>query len=196
MMADKRPIAADYADHRRASGEARSRAQNYAPAELAAIADTLACHRRELGNLIGFGGECHMTRASDELGAAIDGMEQATQKILKSVETIDDNARALAASIKDDYKRSQAQDIQDSVLRIYESCNFQDIAGQRIAKVMKTLESIEQQVAAMLARCDGITDTKPAAHRSSPAERGLLNGPKLDRDAGHASQRDIDKMFG
>jgi hypothetical protein len=24
----------------------------------------------------------------------------------------------------------------------------------------------------------------------------LINGPKLDGDAGHASQRDIDKMFG
>jgi chemotaxis protein CheZ len=214
MMAGKRPVAAAYAEHRRASGEDRPRAQNHAPAheqpcardggnsaqslqtELALVRDALACTKRDLGNLIGSSDERHMTRAADELGAAVDGMEIATQKILKSVEVIDDSAKALTASLKDDYKRGLAQDIQDNVLRIYESCNFQDIAGQRIGKVMTTLATIETQVAEMLARCDDIPAAKPAARAGLPAERGLLNGPKLDHDAGHASQRDIDMMFG
>lgn len=214
MMAGKRPVAAAYAEHRRAGGEHRPRVPNYAPAyghaharddgdsvqslrtELMLVRDALACTKRDLDNLIGSSDERHMTRASDELGAAVDGMEMATQKILKSVEVIDDSAKALTASLKDDYKRGLAQDIQDNVLRIYESCNFQDIAGQRIGKVMTTLATIETQVADMLARCDDIPATKPAARAAPPAERGLLNGPKLDHDAGHASQRDIDMMFG
>ena len=47
----------------------------------------------------------------------------------------------------------------------------------------------------MLARCDDIPALLSRA-RAVAAERGLLNGPRLDHDAGHASQRDIDKMFG
>lgn len=165
-------------------------------AELMLIRDTLARHKRDLGELIGLGDERHMSRATDELGAAIDGMENATQKILKSVEIIDDSAKALTASLKDDYKRGLAQDIQDSVVRIYESCNFQDIAGQRIAKAMTTLAAIEEQAADMLARCNGIAAAKAPSRAALPEERGLLNGPKLAGDTGHASQRDIDRMFG
>jgi chemotaxis protein CheZ len=209
MMADRRPLAAAYAEHRRetASSHPLSKAREetqpreasdsdqYLRAELLLIRDTIARNRRDLGKLIGSADERHMTRATDELGAAIDGMETATQKILKSVEVIDDNAKALTASIKDQYKRSLSQDIQDHVLRIYEFCNFQDIAGQRIGKVMATLAAIEQQVAEIMARYDGLAPAKPTARPVTSSERGLLNGPKLDNDTGHASQRDIDKMF-
>lgn len=210
MMAGKRPAAEANADHRRVVGEARSHGHAATPepardggdnvqsltVELLLIRDAIARNKRDLGGLIGDGKERHMARAADELGAAVDGMETATQKILKSVEVIDDSAKALTASIKDDYKRGLAQDIQDSVVRIYESCNFQDIAGQRIGKVMATLNAIEAQVADMLARCNGIPAAAPQARLPVPADRGLLNGPKLDGDTGHASQRDIDKMFG
>ena len=213
MMAGGRPVAAAYAEHRRANGGHRMRAQNYAPAqeqpcardghnghgprtELMLIRDTLACTKRDLGQMIGADDERPMARASDELGAAVDGMEKATQKILKSVEVIDDSAKALTASLKDDYKRGLAQEIQDNVMRIYEACNFQDIAGQRIGNVMKTLAALEAQVTDMLARCDDIPAARPVARAALPPERGLLNGPRLDNDAGHASQRDIDMMFG
>ena len=65
--------------------------------ELALIRDTIARNKRELGALIGDGKERRMARAADELRASVDGMEHATQKILKSVEVIDDSAKALAA---------------------------------------------------------------------------------------------------
>jgi chemotaxis protein CheZ len=195
MLAEKRPMAAAYAGYRRTSGERPPRPPAYAPPDLASLSDTLAGHKRDLGNLIGHGDERHMARAADELAAAIDGMEAATQTILKSVEAIDDSAKALSASIKEKYKRGLAQDIQDNVLRVYESCNFQDIAGQRIGKAMKTLAAIERQVADMLARCDGNSAKRGAAPPASN-ERGLLNGPRLGRDTGHASQNDIDRMFG
>ena len=138
-----------------------------------------------------------MARAADELRAAVDGMDYATQKILKSVEVIDESARALTATLKDDYKRGVAQDIQDHVVQIYEACNFQDIAGQRIGNVIGTMTMVEDQIAAMLDSCNAINglDDTPAPVKSAHG-RGLLNGPKLDDDPGHASQHDIDKMFG
>jgi chemotaxis protein CheZ len=129
------------------------------------------------------------------LRAAVDGMDYATQKILKSVEVIDESARALTATLKDDYKRGVAQDIQDHVVQIYEACNFQDIAGQRISNVIGTMTMVEDQVAAMLERCDAVS-AKAAAPAKPASGPGLLNGPKLDGDSGHASQCDIDEMFG
>jgi chemotaxis protein CheZ len=165
--------------------------------ELALVHDIIARNKRELSALIGDGKDRPMARAAGELGAAVEGMEKATDKILKSSEAIDDNAKAFAATLKNDYERGLAQDIQDHVVEIYEACNFQDLSGQRIGKVIDTLNGIEERVAAMLARCNalarpGVSPATPEA----PAGRGLINGPRLDGDGGHASQRDIDAMFG
>jgi chemotaxis protein CheZ len=165
--------------------------------ELALIHDTIARNKRELSLLIGDGKEPRMARAVDELRASVDGMDYATQKILKSVEVIDDGAKALAVTQKTDYERGLTQDIQDHILQIYEACNFQDIAGQRISNVIGTMTMVEDQLAAMLDRCHAIGGRNEVAAQAKPARgRGLLNGPKLDGDSGHASQRDINEMFG
>ena len=163
--------------------------------ELALIRDTIARNTRELGTLIDDGKERRMARAADELRASVDGMDHATQKILAAVELIDDGARSLASSLKNDYERGLAQDIQDHVVKIYEACNFQDLAGQRISSVIGIMTMVEDQIAAMIERCDTVTGASPSYAKAVPA-RELLNGPKLDDDAGHASQCDIDKMFG
>jgi chemotaxis protein CheZ len=165
--------------------------------ELALIHDTITRNKRELGLLIGDGKGRTMARAAGELGAAVDAMEKATDKILKSVEIVDESAKTLTATLRDDYKRGLAQDIQDHVVHIYEACNFQDLAGQRIGNVIAILISVEEQVAAMLERCNGIGGKAQSPATAKPsAGRGLLNGPKLDGDCGHANQHDIDKMFG
>lgn len=202
MMPGRRPSAA--ALERRMADElttlrAQLKSQTQAPdgvhglkAELATIRDTIARNKRDLGALIADGKERRMVRAADELGAARRGMEIGAERILKAAEIIDESARALTASLQDEYKRHLAQEIQDQVIDVFEACNFQDISGQRIGKVMATLSAIEQQVTAALARCEA-TVAAPVAF--APAD-GLLNGPKLDGDSGHASQRDIDKMFG
>jgi chemotaxis protein CheZ len=161
--------------------------------ELAAVQDTIARNRRELAALIGDGKNPRFARAAGELGAAVAGMEKATQKILHEAERVEEYARTLGSTLKTDYERGLAQDIQDHTVQIYEACNFQDLAGQRIAKVIETLNLVEAQLSAMLARCNG----RPAeAQVKAAAGGGLINGPKLDGDIGHASQHDIDKIFG
>jgi len=160
--------------------------------ELALLNEAVAHTMRELAALVGDEHDRHMARAAGKLGAAIEGMEQATEKILKSAEVIDDSARALAAAMKSDYERGLAQDIQDHVVKIYEACNFQDLSGQRIGNVIETLTAIEEQVEGMLDRHAGRTDSAPKA----AAHHGLLNGPRLDGDCGHTNQNDIDVLFG
>jgi chemotaxis protein CheZ len=164
--------------------------------ELAGIQDIIARNKRELSALINDGNERRMSRAAGELGAAVEGMETATQKILASAEAIDECARALASALTDDYHHGLAQDVQDHVVRVYEACNFQDLAGQRIGKVIATLMMVEERLAAMIERHHGSSEANhPGAEARRTYGGDLINGPRLDGDTGHVTQQDIDLMF-
>ncbi len=164
--------------------------------ELAVLRDAIVRNKRELSAVINDGNERRMSRAAGELGAAVEGMETATQKILASAEAIDECARTLASALTDDYHHGLTQDLQDHVVRVYEACNFQDLAGQRIGKVIATLIAVEEQLATMIQRYHGSSETdRPAADANRSATGNLINGPRLDGDTGHVSQQDIDAMF-
>ena len=80
------------------------------------------------------------------------------------------------------------KDIQDLVVRIFEACNFQDLSGQRIAKVLSTLNFIQDHVSRVLEEL-----RKPSAARRDGAQ--LLHGLRLVSDDGHLSQTDVDELF-
>jgi len=164
--------------------------------ELTALRDVVARNTRTLMALINDGKDRRMARAAGELAASVESMETATQKVLASVEAVDDCARVLVSALTDDYHHGLAQDIQDHVVRVYEACNFQDLAGQRIGKVIATLVMVEEQLAAMIENCNYVTDAgRPGTAAGSQPSGDLLNGPRLDGEGGHASQQDIDVMF-
>jgi chemotaxis protein CheZ len=164
--------------------------------EFAAVREMIARNREELEALIGENKTRRMVRAAGELGAAVDGIEQATHRILKTAETIEDSAKSLSSALKTAFERGLAQDIQDHTVQIYEACNFHDLAGQRIAKVIATLHMVDRQLSGMLARCNALAGSDGSAVTAAPAENGgLLNGPKLDGDPGHAGQGEIDALF-
>jgi chemotaxis protein CheZ len=149
-------------------------------------------------HVTGFNGP-EMSRVTNELDAVVSGTEQATQNILKAAEDIDQSANALSSAVKTDYEKGMASDIQDHVIKIFESCNFQDLTGQRITKVVSTLKFIETHIVSMMEIWGGIDafkDYAPAARSERDGDSKLLNGPRLAEDAGHASQDDIDALFG
>jgi chemotaxis protein CheZ len=137
-------------------------------------------------------------RASRELDAVVDSTERATQQILEAAESIDEAANTLSAALKHEQEQALASDIRDHVVRIFEACNFQDLSGQRIAKVLATLAFVENRVARMLEiwggpeALDGYAAATLAEH---DMESQLVSGPKLNGDAGHVSQQEIDAMF-
>ena len=172
--------------------EARAAARD----ELSALRDIVARNMRTLMALMNDGKDRRMARAAGELAAAVESMETATQKVLASVESVDDCARVLVSTLVDDYHHGLAQDIQEHVVRVYEACNFQDLAGQRIGKVIATLVMVEEQLAAMIENCHSVAGTaRPDAVAGLQPGGDLLNGPRLDGAGGHATQRDIDLMF-
>jgi chemotaxis protein CheZ len=129
------------------------------------------------------------TRLGQELGAVVNGTEQATQKILAAAEEIDSVANTLSAALKGKIEQNLAHDIQDLVVEIFEACNFQDLIGQRVAKVSGTLRFVEDHIARVI---EEIKNPSAVARHD-----GLqtLHGPRLDGDDGHASQDEIDAMF-
>jgi chemotaxis protein CheZ len=164
--------------------------------ELAVLRDTIARNRADLAALIGERSDRRMARAAGELGAAVDAMEGATQKILQAAEAIDDGAKSLGAVLKQGYERGLTQDIQDHAVKIYEACNFQDLAGQRIAKVIGLLSTVEEKIGALVERCAGFDQPGGTTLAAKPAvNHTLLHGPKLDGDPGHTDQKAIDAIF-
>jgi chemotaxis protein CheZ len=165
--------------------------------ELDEIYAMIAHSKRELASFYEHSGDGpRVTRATSALGAAIDGMEKSTQQILKAAETIDEGARALHASLKNDYNRGLAQDIADHVVRIYEACNYQDLAGQHISKAMETLKFVEQHVDKMIALWGDVdTERVPAPMQNLPTGRALANGPMIAGDEGHIDQIKVDSLF-
>jgi chemotaxis protein CheZ len=81
-------------------------------------------------------------------------------------------------------------------VKIFEACNFQDLTGQRMTKVIAVLTLVEEKVAAVLERCTNLSAAAVTTAARPHAGSSLVNGPKLDGDAGHAEQDDIDAMFG
>src|SRR5215472_3843738 len=116
-------------------------------------------------HITGFQGP-EMSRVTNELDAVVAGTENATQNILKAAEDIDQAANALANSLKTEYEQGVASDIQDHVVKIFEACNFQDLTGQRITKVVMTLKFIETHIVRMMEIWGGIEafkDYEPTA---------------------------------
>ena len=115
--------------------------------ELDLIHDAINRTKREIATLHGksFDGQ-EMAKVNGELGAVVGGTEQATQQILEAVEAIDQAATALSKNISPDQQKLLSEEIQERVVAIFEACNFQDLTGQRISKVMNTMKFIEKHI--------------------------------------------------
>ncbi len=159
--------------------------------ELEALAQYIARAKHEISTI-----RCddirtkHIPVASGELDAISSHLEEATGVILDACEQIEAVGRDLGGD-------AEAR-IAGVVTRVYEACSFQDITGQRIAKVIQTLKTIEARIERLLALLGAELATGPEApppkqpDRPAP-EASLLNGPQL-AGAGN-SQAEIDALL-
>ena len=164
--------------------------------EVEALARYIARARREI-RAIGAEAiaDAYIPTASDELGAIAQHLEEATGTILEACEAIESRLDVGSREPGDD----TPQAIRAQVTRIFEACNFQDLTGQRIAKIVETLQEIEVRTQALLA----ITRGHPAGRTARRANRSampprtgdaaLLNGPALRGEG--VSQSDIDALL-
>lgn len=140
-------------------------------------------------------------RASIELNAVVASTESATHGIMEAAERIDTGVKALMQTASDEATRAQLEQLSRLVVSIFEACNFQDLTGQRINKVVRTLLFIEERVDAMIRLWD------PREFEAMPLpeepwikkdEQLHLTGPAAagDQEAGQSiSQAEIDALF-
>lgn len=167
--------------------------------ELDAIYEAIAQTKKEIATLhqtTGAEGE-EMTRVTNELDAVVLGTEGATESILSAAEFIDETANTLSARLGGQ-EAGMASDIQERVIHIFEACNFQDLTGQRITKVVGTLRFVEDRIMQMMDIWGGIEsfkDIEVEERGTAEGDAALLNGPALETDQDVASQDDIDALF-
>ncbi len=166
-------------------------------AEMDLIYEAINRTKREIATLhvSGCNGQ-ELSRVTNELDAVVLGTEQATETILAAAEIIDERAGTLAAKLKGN-DQGLANDIQEHTVQIFEACNFQDLTGQRITKVVGALRFVEERIIKMMEIWGGVESFKEIEveleHRLG--DQALLNGPALESDGGIASQDDIDALF-
>jgi chemotaxis protein CheZ len=126
--------------------------------ELKAIGQHIQTLRREISVLKP--GEMHrksIPAAGHELDEVVHATESASNRILECAEEV-------MAANSNDVERYKAF-VQQRMLSVFEACSFQDLTGQRIAKVIDTLKQIETRVArfAVAARADENATPSPEA---------------------------------
>jgi chemotaxis protein CheZ len=133
--------------------------------------------------------------ATGELDAVVNATESATHTILSTAEALEEIVQRISKSQVDPFVSASTDEMKEMIVKIYEACNFQDITGQRINKVVKTMMYVEERVNAMIAiwgteSFRGIDVPKSA---TADADKALLDGPQLPENA--VSQDEIDKLF-
>lgn len=168
-------------------------------AELEALAAYIQNAKKEIANVqVDAINSTHIPTATDELDAVVGATADATNSIMNACDEIGAVAGTVGGEAGDQ--------LNTIVTKIYEACNFQDITGQRITKVVKTLKHIEQQVMRLIEVFGAYNAAAGAAGRgagaasqaagstiSSSDEQGLLNGPQLPANA--INQDEIDKLL-
>ena len=158
--------------------------------ELRKIADYITTLRSEIAALQA--NEIHMRKipaAGQELAAVVSSTEGATNEIMAIAESV------LAADASDPIAYKEFVD--KEMMALFETCAFQDLTGQRIARVVKTLEHIEARVS-RFANYTGVKDeagyaSQAEAQDAARREKLLLHGPLGEHQAN--SQPAIDQLL-
>ena len=137
------------------------------------------------------GNEKNIAHAPSQLTEVVRHTEEATNMIMDKADAI----MLLAGGLAD---TDAGAKLGEHAVGILEACSFQDITGQRIKKVLNTLEQIEFRISRLVKLFGGtlpenlLVEDIDNGHRR--ADEDLLNGPQLSKDK--PSQDEIDKLFG
>jgi chemotaxis protein CheZ len=137
-------------------------------------------------------------QASEELTAVVSATEGATNAIMQSAEDLDEIVQELRSQMPDGYQSSRLNDMNDQIVRIYEACNFQDLTGQRITKVVRALAFIEERVEAMMSvwnRKEFELMPLPPGIARKDGELELHGPNEADAGKGMIDQAQIDALF-
>jgi chemotaxis protein CheZ len=158
--------------------------------ELQEIADYIKAMKVEIAGL--HFNELRHTRipaAGQELDAVVKATEAASNTIMECAEAV------LAGDASDPAAFKAMVD--QKMLVVFEACSFQDITGQRVAKVIETLEHIEARVSrftdALRSKDTGGFVSEEERASAERKERLILHGPQIE--AAGDRQSEIDRLM-
>jgi len=126
-----------------------------------------------------------LPRAGLELDAIVKSTEDATNGIMEAAEAI----MAIDSTDMEGYKAA----VEAECMRIFEHCSFQDITGQRISKVVETLQHIENRIDA-LKDIWGVDQRDARIDAPKDDDSHLLRGPALEGEG--IDQTEVDELIG
>jgi chemotaxis protein CheZ len=170
--------------------------------EFRAIVGEIAMLRRDIGSIR----PGHMRfekipEAGRELDAVVEATETATNAIMQAAEEI------MAADASDPVAYKALVD--DKMMVVFEACSFQDITGQRIGKVVRTLSWVEERLGRLIDTLKIGEDHEAVPDEETEEERRMreliLHGPQhagegvsqdfVDDVFAQNDQDDIDALF-
>lgn len=155
--------------------------------------------REELAGVAGASAEGKvLDRAADQLNAIAAESEHATQSILDATEKVSQVSSLLRKEIKYAGARHIFDKLDQSARTILENCQVHDIIGQRISRIVRTLNAVEGTISALVVTVgeDSIKGLPSALIDLNPKDGELsLHGPALDNDPGSMDQAAIDNVF-
>jgi len=159
--------------------------------EFRELADYIGTAKNEIGRLQASDlSDNHIPSAGEELDAIVAATESATNTIMGAAEGI-------MEADPSDNEAYQAV-VNDAVMKIFEACSFQDITGQRITKIVETLQHIDERVSqfanALGASGIGGHIDQEESERDKRKQELLLNGPQALGEG--VNQDDIDALLG
>jgi chemotaxis protein CheZ len=133
-------------------------------------------------------------KMSDQLDAIVETTKSATDQIMQTVEQNEELLGELRDSLTDEDAIAKIDKISASNSGLFEACSFQDLTGQRISKVVKSLTYVEDRVESLI-EAWGKAELEKIVVKSDEKsdDEKLLNGPQRQDEA--ISQSEIDALF-
>ena len=131
----------------------------------------------------------------EQLDAIIKATEEATNTIMETMEKNEQLLDELKKQLEDPKQVALIDQIVENGNSVFEACSFQDITGQRVTKVVKSVTYIEDRVNALIKIWGraALEEVEVKPDREKTADELLLQGPQLNGEG--ISQADIDKLF-
>ncbi len=154
--------------------------------------------RLELANITRKKGDrSDFENMSVQLDALVKNTEEASYEILKSSEDILETVDKLREDNSEEDRNKLCDLITTKAMATLQACSFQDITGQRVTKIIRSVQFVEERVNSM-AEIYGEASINTLgleiSAKETPSEEVCMDGPAVHAEEA-ISQDDIDALF-
>lgn len=169
--------------------------QEYLKDELSGLLQYIQRVRTEIAAISRPADEEHKFESmGEQLDAIVQATEKATNTIMAAMERNDDIIEKIRAKTKSKKLQELCDQLIENDNEVFEACSFQDITGQRVNKVVKSITYVEDRVTALVDVWgkDELDKIVTKATEKTEDEK-LLEGPQMEGKG--LSQSEVDALF-